>query len=713
MLRTRTIFRSLCLLPLLPLAAAARPPLHAAGFSLKDILSYPFVPELVAAKQADEIAFVRTVRGVRNIWLARGPGFVPHQVTFYRHDTGQELTQLTFSPDGRTLVYVRGGDHDANWTVRVPPDPANSPVRQEVAIWRVSLSGRPPVKVAQGDHPALSARDQLVYVHRHQIWTAALKGPANPHQLLFDHSHPRDLSFSPNGKKLAFVSARDGDDHSFIAVYDLSKHRLTYLSPSTNRDSSPRWSAHGRRIAFVRRPGRGGPPQPILKELPHPFSLWVGNVATTKAQCIWQSPDTLLGSYPQTDGNVNLHWAAGNRLVFLSDLDNWPHLYVISAAGGSPHRLTSGPYRVEDIKISRDRRSLVYDANTGAMASDNDRRHLFRVGLDGGAPVALTQGRHLQWSPVMATDREIAFITAGPKAPPAVALLSLDGGRIHLLHAGKIPSAFLRAHLVVPRAVSFHAADGTLIQGQLFDANPGGRKAPGIVFVHGGPSRQMLLGWHPMHYYANSYALNQYLAARGYKVLSVNYRLSIGYGHAFHYPAHAGLAGASEYQDVLAAARFLQQRRDVDAARIGIWGGSYGGYLTALALARNSDIFKAGVDMHGVHDWTLDMQDYLKRPAGYETGDYDAALKVAFQSSPDASIATWRSPVLLIQGDDDHNVRFLQSIDLANRLAAHHVSYDELIIPNEVHVFLRWHSWLSADRASAAFFARHLTGPAP
>src|SRR5499427_9657490 len=99
--------------------------------------------------------------------------------------------------------------------------------------------------------------------------------------------------------------------------------------------------------------------------------------------------------------------------------------------------------------------------------------------------------------------------------------------------------------------------------------------------------------------------MNQYLASRGYVVLSVNYRSGIGYGRGFREaPGRAG-RGASEYQDVVAAGKYLQSRPEVDASRVGLWGGSYGGYLTALGLARNSDLFAAGVDFHGVHDWSV------------------------------------------------------------------------------------------------------------
>jgi dipeptidyl aminopeptidase/acylaminoacyl peptidase len=363
---------------------------------------------------------------------------------------------------------------------------------------------------------------------------------------------------------------------------------------------------------------------------------------------------------------------------------------------------------VEHVAISRDRKFLVYDANTGTTKDDGDRRHIFRVPVDVPAPIALTSGTTLDWSPVAASTREIAFITAGTQAPPSLSAVRIDGMGRHDLGAGTIPSEFPQAELVTPRAVSFEAADGWTIHGQLFD-NGSGTGKPGIIFVHGGPPRQMLLGWHYMDYYSNSYAVNQYLANHGYVVLSVNYRLGIGYGHDFHHPDHAGAAGAAEYQDVLAGAKYLQAMTDVDPQKIGIWGGSYGGYLTAMGLARNSDVFKAGVDMHGVHDWSSFIGMGLeKQPKRYEKGDVDEAMKVAFESSPVASMNSWSSPVLLIQGDDDRNVNFGQTIDLARRLEKHHLVFEQLVIPNEIHGFLRWQSWLTADTAGADFFSRAL-----
>ncbi len=249
-----------------------------------------------------------------------------------------------------------------------------------------------------------------------------------------------------------------------------------------------------------------------------------------------------------------------------------------------------------------------------------------------------------------------------------------------------------------------------MIHGQLFENPAFTGKRPAVVFVHGGPPRQMMLGWHYMDYYSNGYAVNQYLASRGFVVVTVNYRLGIGYGHDFHHPPHAGPAGAAEYQDVLAAGKYLAALPNVDPKRVGIWGGSYGGFLTAMALAKNSNVFAAGVDLHGVHDWLSDIRDAYAPPGWrYERGDLDSAKAVAWRSSPVSSIAGWKSPVLLIQGDADGNVHFAQTVDLARRLDAAGVSYELIVFPDEIHGFLLHSSWMVADSATAAYLEKKLT----
>jgi dipeptidyl aminopeptidase/acylaminoacyl peptidase len=174
----------------------------------------------------------------------------------------------------------------------------------------------------------------------------------------------------------------------------------------------------------------------------------------------------------------------------------------------------------------------------------------------------------------------------------------------------------------------------------------------------------------------------------------------VGYGRAFREAKNRGPRGASEYQDIVAAARYLRSRGDVDPRRIGLWGGSYGGYLTALGLARDSDLFAAGVDIHGVHDWS---QRVGRAP--WATGEL---VKLGRESSPIASVDKWKSPVLLIHGDDDRNVAFSQSVDLVRKLRERGIEFEQMVIPDEVHDFLRHDVWVEVYRRSADFFDRHL-----
>jgi dipeptidyl aminopeptidase/acylaminoacyl peptidase len=706
MVESRLVAGAMAILAFAPLIGQAG---ASSEFSMAQILHYPFATQLAAAEHGDVIAWVCNLDGVRNIWVARGPSFKASRATQYRDDDGQEITQLTFSPDGSRLVFVLGGDHDANWPAEgnLAPDPSSSPEQPITAIWSLPANGGAPVKIDAGDAPAISARGQVAYIKDDHVWIASLDG-GKPERLFFDRGKDSDLTWSPDGSRLAFVSNRA--DHSFIGIYTSKSTPLLYLAPSTSKDESPIWSPDGTQIAFTRRAGDGGPPRPILTREPRPWSIWAASASDGTGHAVWRSPNTLAGSYPDVAGGANLHWVAGDRLVFMAYLDDWPHLYSVATAGGTPVLLTPGAFMVEHVAASRDQRFMIYDANTGNTAGDDDRRHLFRVGVDRPGSIALTSGESLEWTPVAAAADRIAFVAATAQQPPTAAISSLDGSHRASLVADT-NSEFPLARLITPKQVMFKAADGTLVHAQLFDRGTAktGERKPGVIFLHGGPPRQMLLGWSYMDYYSNSYAVNQYLAAHGFVVLSVNYRLGIGYGLGFHHPEHAGFAGAAEYQDVVAGARFLQTLQSVDGKRIGLWGGSYGGYLTALALARNSDIFKAGVDLHGVHDWSRLIDRFGgAQVTRFEKGDHDKALEVAWNSSPDSAVDAWKSPVLLIQGDDDRNVRFQQTVDLARRLEEKSVPFEELVLPNEIHGFLRHASWIRADEATANFLSRSL-----
>jgi len=690
---------------------------HAAAagdFSMQQVLGYPYPSGLVASQNGGKVAWVENQRGLRNIWVAEGPDYAPEQVTHFDSDDGQQLTNLSFSPDGTWLVFVRGGDHHENWPAsgNLAPNPTSSTEQKYREVYAVAMDGGKVVDIGHGDTPTVSTGDHtLAFTHPEDgsVWTASIDGSGEPEKLFFDRGKDRELEWSPDGTTLAFVSNRE--DHAFIGLYSGRDQPIRYLAPGTHNDFFPQWSPDGRRIAYVRRPGDGGAPQPLLAPHPEPWAIWVADVATGEGHQVWQSPETLEGSYPETAGRANLHWAADDRLVFLADLDGWPHLYSVPAAGGEPTLLTPGEFMVEHVTVSPDHEWVVYNANTGDTRDDGDRRHLYRVKPGGGSPQALTRGETLEWSPVVPGDgTTVAFIRAGAKAPPLVNVMPLDGGEPRAINANHVPDDFPTDDLVVPKYVSFKSKDGWTIHGQLFQAAGSDAKKPGVIFVHGGPPRQMLLGWHYSNYYSNSYAVNQYLANHGFVVLSVNYRLGIGYGYKFHHPENWGPTGASEYRDVVAGAKYLQGLPGVNADAIGIWGGSYGGFLTAMGLARDSDIFKAGVDMHGVHDWSYALAGGwldLKRER-YQQHDWDRILEEAWKSSPEASIDDWKSPVLLIQGDDDRNVHFHQTVDLARRLDTAGVSYKEIVIPNEIHDFLRYQSWLEADRAAAAFLSKEL-----
>lgn len=425
-------------------------------------------------------------------------------------------------------------------------------------------------------------------------------------------------------------------------------------------------------------------------------SLMVGDVATLEAREFWHNAPT-----DRTFTSVNSIAWAGDRVVFTAQVprDEWDRFFSVSIEHpeAEPVLLTTTDGLINDgvadrtfttTTLSRDGMTLYYATN----ATDIEKRHIWAVPVAGGMPVKVSAGSGVEVSPTLiGSGASLAVLFFDAAQPASIALVPAAGGAPRIIYP-TLGTNFPKAAHVTPEIVITKAPDGLEIHNQLFlpkDLKPGERR-PAIVFVHGGPQRQMLPAYHYMQFYHWAYGYNQWLQSQGYIVLSVNYRLGIGYGNTFRRAPNTRTQGNAEYQDVLAGAKYLQGRPDVDPARVGIWGLSYGGLLVAEALARNSDVFVAGVDFAGVHIY----------------GSATDTTSLAFRSSAVGAIDKWKSPVFLVHGDDDRNVEFSQTVGLVSLLRARGVYYDLMVIPDDVHESLIHRRWLDIFARSGDFLKR-------
>jgi len=779
--------------------AGGAPPVKVAHPSMAQFMSFAFPEELVTAKKTDRIAWVANDKGLRNVYTAAAPLFKPIRVTPFVKENGVESTQLSISDDGSTVAFTRGGAPNREGWI---PSPEADPQAVAREIWAAKTAA-PGVawRLAEGANGVLAPNGQYVaFAKDGQIFrvpTAQSAPRANDIdkgvkpfiKIWGSNANP---VWSPDGKKLAFVSSRT--DHSFIAVYDTTSKEITYMSPSTDWDTSPSWSADSKRIAYIKRPGtpfaqqsqpgvgglgnpagpafnaaaaaerggastgrggggggqgrggggagqgrggrgdaaEGGPqnvpaPRPGLTSATfaggYNLSFWVADATTGDAKEFWHNaPDEKL-----FNGIGQISWH-GDHVVFQMEPEEWTRFYSVAvpAMDGKLHNtgpnnhtdefgpgftdvsqpappisLTPQDGQIESFDFSEDGKYLYYGTN----ATDIERRHLWRVPLAGGAPEQITRGEAIEHDAVpLPSGKYIAALTADYNRPQSVGIfagnaLGVDGRVTQKVIYPVLTSDFPSLAHVPPQIVLTKAADGMEIHNQLFlpkDSRPG-EKHPGIIFVHGGPIRQMLPAYHYMEVYHLFYAVNQWLASQGYVVLSVNYRGGIGYGKSFRNAPNTNLRGNSEYQDVVAGGKYLQSRPDVDPARVGIWGLSYGGLLTSQALARNSDMFIAGVDLAGVHLYgsSLDPEN------------------VAYKSSAISEIDKWKSPVLLIQGDDDRNVNFAQTVGLVDLLRAHKVPYELFVMPDDTHETLLYRRWIAIWDRMEAFLDKNLAKAEP
>jgi dipeptidyl aminopeptidase/acylaminoacyl peptidase len=644
------------------------------------MLAYPVAENLIASPSTALVAWTVDERGLRNIYVAEGPEFRPRRLTSYPEDDGRALADLSFSDDGTYLVYVRG----------------SNPAVNRPQVWSIEVADGEPHQLGDGEKPVIAPRTHRVaFLKEGRIWIAPIDG-SSPAESPYVRGVSESLTWSPDGETLAFASNRE--THGFITLFTRMNRPVRYLAPSTARDSAPVWSSDGAEVAFIRQSGRG---PAALFEYPRtdPWAIWIGDVPSGAAHEVWRSGSLPQDSLPDLEGGAQLRWAGATRLAFVSYQDGWPHVYSVSKLGGPVLPLTPGPFTVDRFSISPDGRSIVYSANAGSERDDVDRRHLFRIRADSiGPPEQLTTGRAIEWNPLFLNDgSRLAYIASTGVSGPLPAIRRFDGTPARVLGSDRVPPDFPGSMLAEPEAVTLRGGDGAEVHAQLFKSNAGEAKGPALVFLHDGPEEQSLLGWPLSSHASFAYVLNQYLATRGFVVLSLNYRSGAGYGFAYQHVSVAG--GPPGYDDILAAASYMRTRPDVDPQRVGIWGESFGGYLVAVALARNSDVFTAGVVVDGP-------PDLIGREIENLTVSVDDDC--AITTSP----LHWTAPTLILHGTDDGSARYRVDEQLDRRLRQQEANVEIEEIPDEAPRYRTFAARRRIALAIAAYFDRVLRRPA-
>jgi dipeptidyl aminopeptidase/acylaminoacyl peptidase len=666
--------------------------------TMSQIASAPFPYDLIVSPRDGTVAWVYNERGARNVWIARPRRSGRHsarRLTRYAADDGNTLSGLAWSGDGESLLYTRGG---VWWDGEMPVNPLSLPEGPRGgAVWAIAATGGAARRIGEGWAPAPSPRaDVVVFLRGGQPWAARANGRAKPAPLFIDRGTVGALTWSPDGRRLAFVSTRKA--HRIVGVYDLAAKSIRWICPGIDQDLDPTWSPDGERIAFIRTASEPEVPFTCRRECT-PWEIWVADAATGQGKAIWRASRGVGSRFRLLfNSRSSLFWGAGDKLVFPWEGSGWVRLYGISAEGGAPELLTPGESEVFGASLSADRARLVYSSNEG----DLDRRHIWELSLESGRPRQLTFGDGIEDLPVISARNRIFALRGEARAP--LRPVEVTGAGMSDLAPEAIPADFPTLDLVTPQLVTFRAADGMVIHGQVFVPKGRAGKRPAILFFHGGPTeRQMLAAWDPFETHSHLYESCQYLANHGYEVLSVNYRGGAGYGFEYREPPGFGAGGASELNDIIGAARYMQSRPSVDPKRLGVWGGSYGGRMTLLALAAAPEYFAAGVSYAGIYDW-LTMPELESR--GNTIGE--ASERLAHESGAVARVESWRAPVLLMLADADPFVGVEQTTALAARLRKQGVPVDILLIPDEVHFLLRGGSWDRLFTAAKDYFDRHL-----
>jgi dipeptidyl aminopeptidase/acylaminoacyl peptidase len=582
-------------------------------------------------------------------------------------------------------------------------------------LWTVSPSAGTPQRLAgltDAGSFALSAnRAQLAFVRRGQIWMASVAG--RTHKQLT--SLPESLNaavpvFSADGRWLAFTAAKGSLEPeelrwngNLVRSYEAvtTDRRLGIVSaqggdvawlPTVGNVSNLQWAAGGALVYQELSPD--GKTRDIKVA---GVGVW--------PRTLWQDRDEHWWSPTGRDARLVVS-PDGKQLAFVSDRSGWIHVYVMpvdAAPGTQPRQLTTGEFGTGLGQWSPDGTRLAYHHSA---AGNQMERFISVVDVAAGTSVAAVTTRGVNLDPMFSPDgSQLLFQRTDPENSLDLYVAPVQPNAPLTRLSDSMPAGLEKADLVVPEPVYFPSrldqkpVPSTLMVAKNLDRS---RKHPAIVWIHGSGSDQNFLGWHPGSY-RMYYSASVYLAQQGYVILTPDYRGSSGYSRDWATGVHMGL-GVNDTADVAAGADYLKTLDYVDPDRIGVWGLSYGGFLTLQALNTDPELWRCGINVAGVVDWATYGAGYTTPRLGTPVENPD----IYQVSAPILHMEKLARPLMVLHGTNDRNVAFRDSLRLIDVLLKLGKNFEMGVYPGEIHFFRRAHILRDAWRRAEAFFDQHL-----
>ena len=679
---------------------APQPAPGSSGITLDEVLHVRHPDHHRWSPAGERVAFIWFDGGEDQLWLA---DVTTGEVTQLSTGTTR-VTDFDWHPEGRAIAYVQGGDLWVLWDAV----PGQVPVR----ITDTSAKESTPRWSPEGA--------RLGFVRDGQLWVWQRESGSSrayelPGRLVEDVRIPA-FRWSPDGTALAVLFAeKDGTPRHDLAVLALADGRLIWRTRTPEPEGHFLW-INAQRLYYSVTLDINRRREHYLVDLTTlrvPRSESVAPPAYPAGRFLHIEQDEkglLFGVEPQRSPD-------GRMLLFVLRHTGWDHLFALDLTSGWMRQLTDGA--CEDIghaydlpRWSPDGRQILFSSNR----TDPGHRQLWALDVGSSRLRQLTRERGTAVQGVWSPDGEqIVYVFCGPTDAADLWLMGADGEQPRRL-TRSLPESWTPDKMVAPAQVTFTSARDWTIHGYLYTppTMEPGRRYPALVWVHGGPMRQMRDGWHPLHSYAIFHAFTLYLAHRGYVTLAVNFRGGIGYGVRFEQGTYCAV-GVDDVADVVNAGRYLKALPHVDPGRVGVWGISYGGHMTLCALTKHPDAFALGVNLAGVWDesaWSRWAEQEYPLAAGYFTarlgGPEEFRPDVWREASPRFWMHQMRAPLVNLHGTRDAAVPFAQLDEIVKDCVASGKVFETHYYPDETHVFTHRRTWADAFRKIERALERYL-----